>query len=83
MEDAKIREITFSDFPAKGAMVDGRINALGDHGETGVTQLDPDPMIEREDAKWPRLALEHAYQADESTAERGTGTLRSRHNFEA
>lgn len=33
------------------ATVTGRINALGDNGEIGIIQLDPDPMIEREDAK--------------------------------
>ena len=36
----------FNDFPVMGTVIHGRINALGDRGELGLTQLDPDDMIE-------------------------------------
>lgn len=51
MKDATTRRIAFDDFPAKGATVEARINALGDDGEIGLTQLKPDPMIERDSGK--------------------------------
>ena len=38
MRGAKLRRITFEDYPALGTEVEGRINALGDRGEIGVTQ---------------------------------------------
>lgn len=51
MMDAKMQRITVDDYPAKGTAIKARINALGDNGEIGLTQLDPDPMIEHENAK--------------------------------
>ncbi len=42
MKDAKTRSITFDDYPAKGATIQARINTLGDDGEIGLTQLNPD-----------------------------------------
>jgi hypothetical protein len=42
MEGAGERRITFEDYPAMGAPIRGRIRALGDRGEIGVTQQDPD-----------------------------------------
>ena len=50
MKEAKVRRIGFDDYPAKETLVDGRINALGDAGEIGVTQHNPDSMIEGENA---------------------------------
>ena len=46
MKDAKVRRIGFEDYPVMDALVDGRINALGNEGEIGVTQQNPDEMIE-------------------------------------
>ncbi len=48
MMDAKTRRIRFDGYPAKGATIQARINALGDDGEIGLTQLNPDPKIEEE-----------------------------------
>jgi ribosomal protein S1 len=42
MAGAKLRRITFEDYPALGVLVDGRINALGDRGEIGVGQECPE-----------------------------------------
>ena len=47
MADAHIKRISFEEYPLKGSIVSGRINALGDRGEIGITQLKPDRMIER------------------------------------
>lgn len=38
--------IGIEDFPRLGSVVHGRINALGDRGELGLTQLDPDDTVE-------------------------------------
>jgi len=49
MEGAKVRRIAFDDYPSKGTFLDGRINVLGNAGEIGVTQNNPDRKIEGED----------------------------------
>ncbi|NOT61141.1 MAG: hypothetical protein HOP19_13055 [Acidobacteria bacterium] len=41
MKDAGMRRIAFDDYPPKGAVVLARINALGEQGEIGLTQLVP------------------------------------------
>ncbi len=51
MDGAKTRRITFDDFPEKGSKLSARVNALGDGGEIGLTQQNPDTMIEGEYAK--------------------------------
>ena len=51
MKDAKVRRITFDDYPVMGTTVQAFINALGDNGEIGLTQLDPDSRIEKEDSR--------------------------------
>lgn len=51
MKDAHVQTpIGLEDYPALDASVDGRINALGDAGEIGITQLSPDTMIESDNA---------------------------------
>ena len=50
MDGANIRRITFDDYPEKGTELMARINALGDRGEIGLTQHDPDRMVEGEEA---------------------------------
>lgn len=40
MKDAGVRRIAFDDYPQKGEVVAARINALGETGEIGLTQLD-------------------------------------------
>lgn len=46
MENASNQPIGFDEYPQIGTQVQGRINALGDRGEIGITQLNPDDMIE-------------------------------------
>ncbi len=46
MEVENNRRIAFKDYPYKGASLTVRINALGDRGEIGLTQKNPDRMIE-------------------------------------
>ena len=53
MRGAKLRPITFENYPALGTLVEGCINALGNGGEIGVTQERP------EDDPW-RAPLEFA-----------------------
>lgn len=51
MDGAGARRITFDDFPSIGSELTARINALGDTGEIGLTQQNPDRMIEGKEAK--------------------------------
>ena len=51
MDGANNRRISFDDYPAIGSELTTRINALGDNGEIGLTQQNPDRMIEGEQAK--------------------------------
>ena len=51
MDVAKHRRITFDDYPQKGSELTARVNALGDGGEIGLTQQNPDKMFEGEEAK--------------------------------
>jgi ribosomal protein S1 len=51
MDGANTRRITFEDYPQKGTELTARINALGDNGEIGLTQQNPDRMIEDDAAK--------------------------------
>jgi hypothetical protein len=51
MDGAQDRRITFDDYPQKGSELSARINALGDGGEIGLTQQNPDRMIEGQEAK--------------------------------
>ena len=51
MDGANNSRITFNDYPQKGIVLTARINALGDRGEIGLTQQNPDRMIEGEQAK--------------------------------
>ncbi|HQU42626.1 MAG TPA: hypothetical protein PK867_07425, partial [Pirellulales bacterium] len=46
MSGARERRITMADYPSLGTQIEGRINALGDRGEIGVSQQYPDDMIE-------------------------------------
>jgi transcriptional accessory protein Tex/SPT6 len=51
MDGANTRRITFDDYPQIGIALTARINALGDRGEIGLTQQNPDTMIEGEESK--------------------------------
>ncbi|MCS7468528.1 hypothetical protein NZK35_17890 [Stieleria sp. ICT_E10.1] len=51
MDGADNRRITFDDYPEIGSELTTRINALGDTGEIGLTQQNPDRMIEGEEVK--------------------------------
>jgi hypothetical protein len=51
MDGANTRRIAFEDYPEKGTELTARINALGDRGEIGLTQQNPDMMIEGKEAK--------------------------------
>src|SRR5215510_6718228 len=42
MQGAKLRRITFEDYPVMGAQVEARINSLGDRGQIGMTQERPE-----------------------------------------
>lgn len=42
MRGAKLRRITFEDYPPVGTQAEGRINSLGDRGEIGLTQERPE-----------------------------------------
>lgn len=42
MRGAKLHRITFEDYPAIGSEIDGRIDALGNRGEIGLTQERPE-----------------------------------------
>lgn len=48
MADANTRRISFDDYLQIGSKLTARINAIGDDGEIGLTQQNPDRMIEGE-----------------------------------
>lgn len=51
MNGAKLRRITFEDYPEKHSTVVARINALGNNCEIGLTQHYSDTMVEGDAAK--------------------------------
>ncbi|QDV81895.1 hypothetical protein TBK1r_08180 [Stieleria magnilauensis] len=51
VDGANKKGISFADYPQIGIELTARINALGDKGEIGLTQQNPDRMIEGEEAK--------------------------------
>lgn len=50
MAGANSKRVTFEDYPRMGTVLDARINALGDRGQIGLTQQNPDRMIDGEEA---------------------------------